>query len=373
MGYPICLVEIHGQDESFELSSGAPPYGNSLTSDLLEVKTDKSLSPERPAGAFEIRLARREDDDRGRTWMDKIRPQNVVVIQMMNHQGTIGAHGAGEMHTVMIGLVDTVTDTTGITSRGVPQRQVVDALPIDHALEVLLPALSGMLNGSSSNLLKVHVMEHRAGVYYGDLDLPRKGDWGLVVFPHGSDQYPVWIGSLYQDFNSLATANAHEKISQHDSGVWSKIDAAGNYEVAYPDGSYLRIGSGTALSPRTRQRRQGTMRQTVPYAMPAKASPTVFFRHSAGTTITIDPSGNLTIEGGSEVTVQSTQAGAHVHIGGAVSEDFMAKLGALTKIVSAFNAHTHGGVMAGGGVTAAPATQIVLAPVADYTQNAKAS
>ncbi|MDO8357322.1 MAG: hypothetical protein Q7U76_13105 [Nitrospirota bacterium] len=125
MGYPICLVEIHGQDESFELSSGALPYGNSLTSDLLEVKTDKSLSPERPAGAFEIRLARREDDDRGRTWMDKIRPQNVVVIQMMNHQGTIGAHGAGEMHTVMIGLVDTITESMGITSRGLPQRQVV--------------------------------------------------------------------------------------------------------------------------------------------------------------------------------------------------------------------------------------------------------
>lgn len=125
MGYPICFVEIHGQDESFELSASTNPYGTSPTSDLLEVKTDKSLSPERPAGAFEIRLARRKDDDRGRTWMDKIRPQNVVVIQMMNHQGRIGTHGEGEMHTVMIGLVDTVTDTTGITSRGLPQRQIV--------------------------------------------------------------------------------------------------------------------------------------------------------------------------------------------------------------------------------------------------------
>lgn len=125
MGYPICLVEIHGQDESFELSSGSSPYGNSPSSDLIEVKTDKSISAERPAGAFEIRLARRQDDDRGRTWMDKIRPQNVVVIQMMNAQGTIGKNGAGEMHTVMIGLVDTVTETMGITSRGVPQRQVL--------------------------------------------------------------------------------------------------------------------------------------------------------------------------------------------------------------------------------------------------------
>ena len=125
MGHPICLVEIHGKDESFELSSGAPPYGLSPTSDLIEVKTDKSISAERPAGAFEIRLVNRKDDDRGRTWMDKVHPQDVVVIQMMNHQGTTGKHGAGEMHTVMIGLVDTITESTGISSRGVPQRQIV--------------------------------------------------------------------------------------------------------------------------------------------------------------------------------------------------------------------------------------------------------
>ncbi|MDO8357323.1 MAG: phage baseplate assembly protein V [Nitrospirota bacterium] len=250
--------------------------------------------------------------------------------------------------------------------------QVVEAVPINHALRVLLPSLTGILNGSSTGGITVHVMEHRAGVYSGDLDLPRKGDWGLVVFPHGSDQYPVWLGSLYQDFNTLATANPNEKISHHESGVWTKTDANGNVECAYPDGSYLRIGSGTALSARTRQRRQGSSRETIPYDVPDKPVPTVFFSHSSGTTFTIDPSGNLTISGAADVTVQSQQAGPHVHLGGTASEDFLAKLGGLAKIVAAFNAHTHGGVQGGAGSTAPPATPITLIPVTDYTQHAKA-
>ena len=194
--------------------------------------------------------------------------------------------------------------------------QVVTPLPIDHALEVILPSLSGILNGSSSNALKVHVMEHRAGPYHGDLDLPRKGDWGIVVFPHGSDLHPVWLGSLYQDFNSLATANEQEKISHHDSGIWTKTDKDGNYEFAYPDGSYLRIGSGTALSGRTRQRRQGSARENLSYSVPSKPAPTVYFKHSTGTAITIDPAGNITLSGSAEVTVESQVSGPHVHIDG---------------------------------------------------------
>lgn len=251
--------------------------------------------------------------------------------------------------------------------------QVVTPLPSDHALEVMLPALSGILNGSSSNALKVHVMEHRAGPYHGDIDLPRKGDWGLVVFPHGSDLHPVWLGSLYQDFNSIATANEQEKISHHDSGIWTKTDASGNYEFAYPDGSYLRIGSGTALSSRTRQRRQGKARESIAYAVPAKSAPTVYFKHSSGTTITIDPTGNLTLDGSAEVTVKSSQTGPHVHIGGTVSEDFMAKLGGLAKVVAAFNAHTHGGISRGNGFSDAPATPITLVTAVDYSVNAKVS
>ena len=251
--------------------------------------------------------------------------------------------------------------------------QVVTPLPIDHALEVILPSLSGILNGSSSNALKVHVMEHRAGPYHGDLDLPRKGDWGIVVFPHGSDLHPVWLGSLYQDFNSLATANEQEKISHHDSGIWTKTDKDGNYEFAYPDGSYLRIGSGTALSGRTRQRRQGSARENLSYSVPSKPAPTVYFKQSTGTAITIDPAGNITLSGSAEVTVESQVSGPHVHIGGAVAEDFVGKLAGMAKIVATFNSHTHPGITRGLAASDPPSTPITLLPATDYSTNAKVS
>lgn len=122
MGYPICVVEIHGQQESYELQAGVSP--NSVPSgDLISVQTTKRLSPESPAGIFDLVLARRRDAT-GRTWMDKIRPQDTVVIQMMNYQGGSSFHGAGEMHTVMIGYVDRVTDETVLSPEGKPTRAI---------------------------------------------------------------------------------------------------------------------------------------------------------------------------------------------------------------------------------------------------------
>ncbi len=85
----------------------------------------KQLDAGTPAGSFELVLTR-ATDQAGLTWRDKIRPQDTVVIQMMNYQGpTNSPTGAGEMHTVMIGLVDTVTDTTRLSSQGIPQRRIV--------------------------------------------------------------------------------------------------------------------------------------------------------------------------------------------------------------------------------------------------------
>lgn len=180
---------------------------------------------------------------------------------------------------------------------GIFLAQVTDALPSDHAVEVMLSSLSGSYGGSPSRALKVHVMEHRAGMYHGNLDLPRRGDWGLVVFPHGSDQLPVWIGSLYQDFNTLATANEQERISQHDSGVWSRTAKDGTVEWSHPSGTFIHVGTGTALSSRTRQERQGATRREVPYAIPPRPPITVHVQHSSGTLVSIDPTGNITVTG----------------------------------------------------------------------------
>lgn len=127
MGVPLCIIEIHGQTESFELGSGMSGdtiYGESLTTDLLECRVEKRKSSETPAGAFEIHLSK-DKDKQGRTWRDKIRPQDLVVIQMINYQGRSDETGAGTMHTVMIGFIDTISIGTAITGKGTPDRVII--------------------------------------------------------------------------------------------------------------------------------------------------------------------------------------------------------------------------------------------------------
>ena len=123
MNYPVCLVEIHTPTEtygvSFTVAQGTPPSG-----DLLVCTTSKRLGMDAAVGQWELHFARTKDGQ-GRTWADKINPQDLVVIQMMNHTGESGAYGAGEMHTVMIGLVDSVTDTMAMNQRGSPERRIV--------------------------------------------------------------------------------------------------------------------------------------------------------------------------------------------------------------------------------------------------------
>ena len=126
MGFPLISIEIHGQDQSYELESTTTtdrPYGVTASGDLIECRIEKRKNSDSPAGIFEIQLVRSKDAQ-GRTWRDKIRPQDVVVIQMQNYQGTSGRNGAGELHTVMIGLVDSVQVATTLSASGKPQRVI---------------------------------------------------------------------------------------------------------------------------------------------------------------------------------------------------------------------------------------------------------
>lgn len=123
VAYPLCLVEIYGQNESFILE-GNVGIGRNPTSDLISVSTHKSLSPESPAGVFDLTLVHSRDAQ-GRTWLDKVMPQDTVVLQMSNCHGEIDPNtGAGQLHTVMIGFVDTVTKQTAVTSAGKLQRAI---------------------------------------------------------------------------------------------------------------------------------------------------------------------------------------------------------------------------------------------------------
>lgn len=177
------------------------------------------------------------------------------------------------------------------------QAQVIGLVPKEHAVNVILPSLSVLEYGADRGGLKVAVMARRAGKWVGEIDLPRIGDWGIVVFPQGTHQFAVWLGSIYQTFDGLETGVAEERIDHHDSGVYRRVDPEGNTEFSHPSGAYWRIGAGTDLTPRTRRRRKAgkAESESVPYPIPQTSPPTVYLNHPAGTSVKINPDGSMLI------------------------------------------------------------------------------
>lgn len=127
MSYPICLVDIYGRDEQWTMQAELDPrqpYGASTGTDLVSCRTVKHLHFGHPEGRFWLTLAHRPDG-RGRTWADRLRPQDLVVIQLQHYGQPSGPHGQGQLHTVMIGLVTTISFIGGVNPDGTPQRQIL--------------------------------------------------------------------------------------------------------------------------------------------------------------------------------------------------------------------------------------------------------
>lgn len=260
-----------------------------------------------------------------------------------------------------------------VSVSGAPKRegaylaQVIEVMPPDHAVGVFLPALSAIASKAKPAPLKAKVLARRAGPLMGDVDLPQRGDWGLVVFPQGSDQLAVWLGSLHQDFFNIATDNEGETIHQHDSGIYTRMDAAGTLEVSHPSGTFIRIGQGTSLATRTKQYRQGTARLSQPYAIPSKPIPDVIIEHATGAQVHMDTSGNITIQG---ATGKVVYAGGPSNV--AAPADSLARLTWMATILAWLTSHTHGGVMPGSGTSGPPAVAPAApVPGVDYTLNVK--
>lgn len=246
--------------------------------------------------------------------------------------------------------------------QGVYLAQVFSVSALSHSVQVFLPALSSSSHGAGHT---ARILERRASEMAGDVSLPREGDWGLVVFPGGSMDLAVWLGSLYKDLSHLCTEASDTYLSQFEDGSWFRVKADGTVEFSHPSGTYLRMGAGTALGSRTRRERQGATSRVITHTIPADAPCTLHVEHSSGARITIAPDGEVTI---------ASAAGKQLHLAGTAGEDFIALKAALDRILSDFNTHTHTGVQGGSGSSGTPGTP--MAPfVAEthYTGQTKAT
>lgn len=194
--------------------------------------------------------------------------------------------------------------------------------------------------------------------------LPTIGTWGIVAFPNDDIRNGVWLCSYLPSFLDAlhAPGGATEPFIDYDahwSGHWNLLDGEGNYAVQFVDGSFITVASGTTLPTIYRHTvNSSNERERVPFTrgerIPNPPAPRpMHIEHSSGTKITIAADGTVTIDlaGGKKLDITQAGAPAADH------------LTLVSKLLTAFNAHTHTGVTTGGGNSGPPTTLLTPANV----------
>lgn len=189
--------------------------------------------------------------------------------------------------------------------------------------------------------------------------LPTRGTRGVVLFPRGDVRNGIWLcafGATLNDASPFVAANPNDDYEALWSGTW-RLDAEdGTHVTVLPDGSTLVIGPAAPAVPvpvrHVVDTSQSPPRIAVPFSqaerVPTAPAPFPFsYSRTDGLSIAADAAGNLTVNVPDGANVNLTQ-------GGLTAEDFVAL---VSKLVAAFNAHVHSGVMAGGSDTAVPVSQ----------------
>ena len=171
--------------------------------------------------------------------------------------------------------------------------RVVRVWPESHSVDVMLLA-GGLLE-------KVQLMSGFAGVGFGNSGLPAlaetksplpEGDdapmWAIVGYL-GHVTRPVCLGFLYPEVTQMLFSERGLHISRHESGIYNLLDTAGNYELAFPDGTFLKVGY--SAEKRDLEGKDFDGKWHIPAADPVQ----VTLAHSSGAKVVISPTGEITL------------------------------------------------------------------------------
>jgi hypothetical protein len=233
--------------------------------------------------------------------------------------------------------------------------------------------------------------DHADGLRIRKPPLPVRGSWGYVFFPGGDVRNPVWMGAYHPNLVDSIPNDASDPFSDYESnfdGSWSyRHGVSGFWGQQWADNSSFVMGTSGLSLPQVyrhivtsgQQQQRVVFNQSDRNPNPQKpfgwayeqavsaavggftvvCSPSGDFAVSSavsgrsltftfnGTTISVDASGNANINLASGKLLNITQ-------GGAAATDFLAL---VSKLVSAYNNHTHGGVTAGTDNTSTPNQQ----------------
>lgn len=163
-----------------------------------------------------------------------------------------------------------------------------------------------------------------------DLPLPGTGDlWAVVAFLRGNMQSAVVLGFLPPLHSMIYTKTPGIELFLHESGVYRLTTPDGATEVHWPDGTYLRVGAGTAA--------HNMVAENPTWSPPSSTvHPDVMLQHGSGLILHIDPSGNLTLSTTGSVQVSAPK----VVLGQGTSPQPVARVGDAVQVTISGTTYT---------------------------------
>lgn len=234
---------------------------------------------------------------------------------------------------------------------------VVASYPEGNSVDVLLDRDGGRLSN-------VQVGVHTGSSATGILDLPDVGGpspsddarWdptaqrslyikAVVGFVEG---VPFVNNFLLPQVNQITFQQKNRRVTRHASDVYSTVDDAGNLEVAFPNGTYLRFGASPAHEDLTAQDydKKWAIARNIDKALHFQL--TIANGGVQKASLNIDPSGNITLthvgnltthtQGTAIVTVDGdTTVHANANLTANVTGDASVTVGGTTAVNSSGN------------------------------------
>lgn len=191
------------------------------------------------------------------------------------------------------------------------------------------------------------------------VEMPKPGTKVAVAFINNDMRNGILLGSFFATGANTITSDSTEPFLNffaHWTGNFEYMDQIGQTVNWYPDGTYIQVAQDITALPTLYQNvldANGIQQRVVVDPTTRIASGNVpnpifqvYIKHASGTTVTIDVSGNVIIGG-----LTGGPGGTTFQL----NNDSDA-LALVSKLLIAFNSHTHSSVQPGGGASGPPYT-----------------
>lgn len=249
-----------------------------------------------------------------------------------------------------------------------PRAHAVDLIYLDDLSQVPMVQVMGPM--ATTNTGMIDMPEPTAPAKVGDVAPTKDRDMYAVVGRVG--RTPVVVGFLQPQVSQMAFEAPNLRLNRHASDVYSSLDDGGNFEMHWPNGTYLRVAEdpnhadleGKDFDAKFKLKRNTAKALHVRLVVKNAGAQTVALSIAPTGEVTLvakDLTATLTGNLGLAVTGNITSsAAAWGHTGPLNVTGDVGVTGTVTASVDvvgggkSLKTHTHGGVQTGAGTTGPP-------------------